>query len=59
MVGILKIQLGRLPVFPSFVLFEMSFEALFMLGIECIETEFKLIQFPMQLGAFFFAQKEW
>jgi len=37
----------------------MSFEALFMLGLVCIETEFKLIQFPMQLGVFVFAQKEW
>jgi hypothetical protein len=59
MVGILKIQLGRLWVFSSFLLFDMSFEALFMLGLVCIETEFKLIQSPMQLGVFVFAQKEW
>jgi hypothetical protein len=59
MVGILKIQLGRLWVFFPFLLFDMSFEALFKLGLVCIEAEFKLIQSPMQLGVFVFAQKEW
>jgi hypothetical protein len=59
MVGILKIQLGRLWVFSSFLLFDMSFEAFFMLRLVCIETEFKLIQFTMQLGVFVLAQKEW
>jgi hypothetical protein len=37
----------------------MSFEELFMWGLVCIEAEFKLIQFPMQLGVFLFAQKGW
>jgi hypothetical protein len=54
MVGILKIQLGRLRVFSCFLFFEMSFEAFFMRGLVCIEVEFKLIQFTMQLGVFFF-----
>jgi hypothetical protein len=54
MVGILKIQLGRLRVFSCFLFFEMSFEAFFMQGLVCIEVEFKLIQFTMQLGFFFF-----
>jgi len=57
MVGVLKIQLGRLRVFSSFLLFDMSFETFFMLGPVRIETKFKLIQFPMQLGVFFFHTK--
>jgi len=59
MVGVLKFQLGRLWVFSSFLLFDMSFETFFMFKLVCIETKFKLIQFPMQLGVFFFTQKEW
>jgi hypothetical protein len=61
MVGILKIQLGRLQAFFSFFffLFEMSFEALFMWGLGCIEAEFLLIQFPMHLKKKNFTQKEW
>jgi hypothetical protein len=53
MVGILKIQVGRLWVFSHFFLFEMGFEGLFMWGLE-----FLLIQFPKHLGVFFLAQKE-
>jgi len=45
MVGILKIQLGRLWVFSGFLLFEMSFKALFMWGLGCIEAEFLLNNF--------------
>jgi hypothetical protein len=53
MVGILKIQVGRLWVFSRFFLFEMGFEGLFMWGVVCTEAEFLLIQFPKHLGVFF------
>jgi hypothetical protein len=56
MVGILKIQLGRLRVFSSFLLFE-SFEVLFMWGLMCIKAEFKLYNFQCNWEFFFFAQK--
>jgi hypothetical protein len=59
MVGVLKIQLGRLWVFSGFLLFEMSFEALFMWGLGCIEPEFLLNNFQCILGIFFFTQKVW
>jgi len=45
MVGILKIQLGRMWVFSGFLLFEMSFEALFLWGLGSIEAEFLLNNF--------------
>jgi hypothetical protein len=57
MVGILKIQLGRLQVFSGFLLFEMSFEALFMWGLGCIEAEFLLNNFPC-ICEFFYSHKK-
>jgi hypothetical protein len=57
MVRILKIQLGRLWVFSCFLLFEISFEALFMWGLGCIEAEFLLIQFPMHWEFFFHTKR--
>ncbi len=59
MVGILKIQLGRLWVFSGFLLFEMSFEALFIWGLGCIEAEFLLKNFQCIWDFFFPTQKEW
>jgi hypothetical protein len=59
MIGILKIQLGRLWVFSGFLLFEMSFQALFMWGLGCIEAEFLLNNFQCILGKKKFTQKEW
>jgi hypothetical protein len=59
MVGILKIQLGRLQVFSGFLLFEMSFEALFMWGLGCIEAEFLLNNFQCICEFFLFTLKEW
>jgi hypothetical protein len=56
MVGILKIQLGRMRVFPGFLLFEKSFEALFMWGLGCIEAEFLLNNFQC-IWEFFFHTK--
>jgi len=56
MVGILKIQLGRLWVFPGFLLFEMSFEARFLWGLGCIEAEFILNNFQC-IWDFFFHTK--
>jgi hypothetical protein len=53
MVGILKIQLGRLCVFSGFLLFEMSFEALFMWGLGCIEAKFLLNNFQCIWEIFF------
>jgi len=58
MVGILKIQLGRLWVFSGFLLFEMSFEA-FIWGLGCIEAEFLLNNFQCIWDYFFPTQKEW
>jgi hypothetical protein len=57
MVGILKIQLGRLPVFSGFLLCEMSFEALFMWGLGCIEAEFMLNNLQC-IWEFFFSHKK-
>ncbi len=57
MVGILKIQLGRLWVFSGFLLFEMSFEALFMCGLGCIEAKFLLNNFQC-IWEFFFPHKK-
>jgi hypothetical protein len=59
MVGILKIQLGRLRVFSGFLLFEMSFEAVFLPGLGCIEAEFMLNNFQCIWDLFFLTQKEW
>jgi hypothetical protein len=60
MVGILKIQVGRLWVFSHFFLFEMCFEGLFMWGLGYTEAEILLIQFPKHLGVFFGHKKnEW
>jgi hypothetical protein len=56
MVGILKIQLGRLQVFSGFLLFEMSFEALFMWGLGRIEAEFLLNNFQCICEFFLFTQ---
>jgi hypothetical protein len=53
MVGILKIQVGRLWVFSDFFCLSMGFESLFMWGLGCTEAEFLFIQFPKQLGVFF------
>ncbi len=58
MVGILKIQVGRLWVFSGFFCLSMGFEGLFMWGLGYTEAEFLFIQFPKHLGVFFFAQKE-
>jgi len=57
MVGILKIQLARLRVFSGFLLFEMSFEAIFMWGLGCIEGEFQLNNLQC-IWEFFFPHKK-
>jgi hypothetical protein len=57
MVGILKIQLGRLGVFSGFLLFDMSFEALFMWGLGCIEAEFLLNNFQCIWDLFFHTKR--
>jgi hypothetical protein len=59
LVEILKIQLGRMRVFSGFLLFEMSFEAFFLWGLECIEAEFLLNNFQCIWDFIFFTQKEW
>jgi len=59
MVGILKIQVGRLRVFSGFLLFEMSFEALFLWGLGCIETEILFNNFQCIWEFFVSTQKEW
>jgi len=59
MVGILKIQLGKMWVFSNFLLFEMSSEAFFLWGLACIEAEFLLNNFQCIWDFIFFTQKEW
>ncbi len=56
MVGILKIQRGRLWVFSGNLLFEMSIEAFFMWGFGCIEAKFLLNNFQC-IWEFFFHTK--
>jgi len=56
MVEILKIQLGSLRVFFGFLLFEMSFEALFMWGLGCSEAEFLSNNFQC-ICEFFYSHK--
>ncbi len=56
MVEILKIQLGRLGFFSGFLLFEMSFEALFLGGLGCSEAEFLLNNFQC-ICEFFYSHK--
>lgn len=60
MVGVLKIQVGRLWFFSGFFCLGMGFEGLFMWGLGCTEAEFLFIQFPKHLGVFFSHKKnEW
>jgi hypothetical protein len=56
MVEILKLQPGRLWVFSGFLLFEMSFGALFVWGLGCSEAEFLLNNFQC-ICEFFYSHK--